>query len=155
MKCYTEENLHSWPQKSLLWIRKLSFNHLHSIQVDIWNSHWDMNKYMMKRCPSWKSGKTSYLGIGQKLDRPLIHTHHIYMNEHIFFRMLRAQIIRICNVETTILGCTPSSGAFSNWLSQKMSKKTKIEISVSLHLIIRDRHNLPLYMFWGWRIRWY
>ena len=91
----------------------------------MWNSFWDINKYMTKRCPSWESGKTSYSGIGQKLGRPVIHTHHIYMNEHIFFWMLRTQIIRICNVEITIWGCTPSSGAFSQWLSRRKCRKNK------------------------------
>ena len=117
--------LYSWPQKSLLWIRKLSSNYLHSIQVDMRNSLWDINKYMTKSCPSWKSGKTSYSGIGQKLGRPVIHTHHIYMYEHIFFGKLKAQIIRLCNVEMKIWGCTPSSGAFSNWLSRRKCRKTK------------------------------
>ena len=88
---------------------------------------WDINKYMAKSCPLWKSGKTSYSGIGQKeaIDRPVIHTHHIYMNEHIFFWMLRALMIRICNVEMKIWGFTPSSGAFSKWLSRRKCRKTK------------------------------
>ena len=59
------------------------------------------------------------------IGRPVIHTHHIYMNEHIFFWMLRAQIIRICNVEMKIWGFTPSSGALSKWLSQRKCRKTK------------------------------
>ena len=59
------------------------------------------------------------------LGRPVIQTHHIYMNEHIFFWMLRAQIIRICNVEMKIWGFTPSSGAFSKWLSRRKCRKTK------------------------------
>ena len=80
---------------------------------------------MTKSCPSWKSGKISFLGIGQKLDRPLIHTHRIYMNEHIFVWTLRAPIIRICNVEMKIWGCTTSSGVFSKWLSRKICRKTK------------------------------
>ena len=108
--------LYSWPHKSLLWIKKLSSNNLHSIQVDIWNRFCDMNKYMTKSCPSWKNGDTSFLGIGLKLDMPLIHTHHIYMYEHLFFWMLRVQIIRICNVEMKIWGCSPFSGVFSKWL---------------------------------------
>ena len=91
----------------------------------MWNSHWDINKYITKSCPSWKSGKTSYLGIDQKLGRPLIHTHHIYMNDHIFFWVLWVQIISICNVEMKIWGCTSSSGAFSKWLSRKKCRKTK------------------------------
>ena len=86
----------------------------------------------------------------EAIGRPVIHTHHIYMNEHIFFWMLRAQIIRICNVEMKI---TPSSGAFSKWLSRRKCRKTKIEISVSPHLIITDIHNLSLDIcFWGWKI---
>ena len=115
--------LYSWPQKSLLWIGKLSSNYLHSIQVDMWNNLWDINKYMTKSCPSWKFGKKSYSGIGQKLGRPVIH--HINMNEHIFFWMLRAQIKIICNVEMKSWGCTPSSGAFSKWLSWWKWRKTK------------------------------
>ena len=74
---------------------------------------------------SWKSGKTSYSGIGQKLSRSLIHTYHIYMYKFIFFWMLRAQIIRICNCEMKIWGCTPSSGAFSKWLPLKKCQKSK------------------------------
>ena len=61
----------------------------------------------------------------EAIGRPVIHTHHIYMNEHIFFGMLRAQIIRICNVEMKIWGFTPSSVAFSKWLSQRKCWKTK------------------------------
>ena len=49
----------------------------------------------------------------ETIGMPVIHTHHIYMNEHIFTWMLRAQMIRICNVEMKISGFTPSSGAFS------------------------------------------
>ena len=59
------------------------------------------------------------------IGRPVIHTHHIYMNEHIFFWMLGAQIIRICNVEMKIWGFTPSSGAFPKWLSRRKWRKTK------------------------------
>ena len=59
------------------------------------------------------------------IGRPVIHTHHIYMNEHILFWMLRAQTIRICNVEMKIWGFTPSSGAFSKWLSRRKCRKTK------------------------------
>ena len=59
------------------------------------------------------------------IGRPAIHTHHIYMNEHIFFWMLRAPIIRICNVEMKIWGFTPSSGAFSTWLSRRKCRKNK------------------------------
>ena len=121
--------------KSLLWMRKLSSNYQHPIQVDMWKSFWDINKYMTKSRPSWKSGKTSYSGIGQKLGRPVVHTHHIYMNEHIFFWMLRAQIIRICKVEMKIWGCIPSSGAFLKWLSlrkcRKNNKKRNFRISTS------------------------
>ena len=61
----------------------------------------------------------------EAIGRPVIHTHHIYMNEHILFWMLRAQIIRICNVEMKIWGFTPSSGAFSKWLSRRKCRKTK------------------------------
>ena len=39
--------------------------------------------------------------------------------------MLRAQIIRICKVEMKIWGFTPSSGAFSKWLSRRKSRKPK------------------------------
>ena len=61
----------------------------------------------------------------EAISRPVIHTHHIYMNEHIFFGMLRAQLIRICNVEMKIWGFTPSSGAFSKWLSRRKCRKNK------------------------------
>ena len=60
-------------------------------------------------------------GIG----RPVIHTHHIYMNEHIFFWMLRDLIIGICNVEMKIWGFTSSSGAFLKWFSRRKCRKTK------------------------------
>ena len=80
---------------------------------------WDINKYRAKKvAPRENPGK-------QAIGRPVIHTHHIYMNEHIFFWMLRAQIIRICNVEMKIWGFIPSSGAFSNWLSRRKCRKTK------------------------------
>ena len=90
----------------------------------------------------------------EPIGRPVIHTHHNYMNEHIFFWMLRVQIIRICNVEMKICGFTPSSGAFSKWLSRRKCRKNKIEISVSQHLIITDIHNLSLDLSF-WQIRWY
>ena len=61
----------------------------------------------------------------EAIGRPVIHTHHIYMSEHIFFWMLRAQIIIICNVEMKIWGFTPSSGAFSKWLSRRKCRKNK------------------------------
>ena len=117
--------LYSWPQKSLLWIGKLSSNYLHSVQFDIWNTFWDINNCMTNSCPSWKSGKTSYSCIGQKLGRPVIHTYHIYMNEPMFFWMLKAQIIRICNFEIKFWGCTPSVGAFSKWLSRRKCPKNR------------------------------
>ena len=61
----------------------------------------------------------------EAIGRPVIHTHHIYMNEHIFFGMLRAHIIRICNAEMKIWGFTPSSGAFSKWLSRRKYRQNK------------------------------
>ena len=61
----------------------------------------------------------------EAIGRPVIHTHHIYMNEHIFFWMLRAKIIRICNVEMKIWGCTRSSGAFSKWFSRRKCQKNR------------------------------
>ena len=61
----------------------------------------------------------------EAIGRPVIHTHHIHMNEHIFFWMLRAQIIRICNVEMKIWGFTPSPDAFSKWLSWGKCRKTQ------------------------------
>ena len=39
--------------------------------------------------------------------------------------MLRAQILRICNVEMKMWGFTPSSGTFSKWLSQRKCWKNK------------------------------
>ena len=61
----------------------------------------------------------------EAIGRPVIDTHHIYMNEHIFFWMLRAQIIKICNVEMQIWSFTSSAGAFSKWLSRRKWRKTK------------------------------
>ena len=45
---------YSWIQKPL-WTRKLCFKYLHSNKVDIRNGFWDLNKYLTKSCPSWKS----------------------------------------------------------------------------------------------------
>ena len=39
--------------------------------------------------------------------------------------MLRAQIIRICNVKITNWGFAPSSGALSKWLSRRKCRKNK------------------------------
>ena len=71
--------------------------------------------------------------------------------------MLRAQIIRICNVEMKIWGFTPSYAAFSkSGCPAENGEKPKIEISVSQHLFITDIHNLSLDIcFWGCQIRWY
>ena len=81
---------------------------------------------MAKSCPSWKSGENMlFRQRPEAIGRPVIHTHHIYMNEYILFWMLRAQIIRICNVEIKIWGFTPSSGAFSKWLSRRKCRKNK------------------------------
>ena len=92
----------------------------------------------------------------EAIGRPVILTHHIYMNEHIFFWMLRAQIIRICNVEMKIWGFTPFLVHFQNGCPEENAEKPKIEISVSQHLIITDIHNLSLDIcFWWWQIRWY
>ena len=92
----------------------------------------------------------------EAIGRPVIDTHHIHMNEHIFFWMLRAQMIKICNVEMKIWSFTSSAGAFLKWLSRRKWRKPKIKISVSQHLIITDIHNLSLDVcFWGWQIRWY
>ena len=58
---------------------------------------------------------------------------YLYEWKYIFW-ILRAQIIRICNVEMKIWGCTPSSGAFSKWLSRKkcwMTKNRNFHISTS------------------------
>ena len=118
---------------------------------------WDINKYMAK-LPLVKIRENNlFKHRPEAIGRPVIHTHHIYMNENMFFWMLRAQIIRICNVEMKIWGFTPSSGAFSKWLSRKKNTENpKIEISVSQHLIITDIHNLSLDIcFWGWQIQWY
>ena len=146
--------LYSWPQQSLLW--KLSSYYLHSIQVDMWNSFWNINKYMTKSCPSGKSGKRSYSGIGQKLGRRVIHTHHIYMYEHIFFGMLRAQIIRLMLLRWKFEDALPLLAHFQNGCPEENAEKPKIEISVSQNLIITDIHNIPLDIcFWGWQIRLY
>ena len=109
VKCFTEANfilmstkIATVNQKNCHLIICIQFKLIYGAVT------WDINKYMTKSCPSSKSGKTSYLGIGQKLDRPFIHTHHNYMYEHISFRMFRAQMIRICSVEMKIWGCTHS-----------------------------------------------
>ena len=77
----------------------------------------------------------SCVGIDKKLDRPFIHNHHIYMHDYIFFWMLRAQIIRICNVGMKIWGSILSSGTFSQWLSRKKMppKKRNFRITTSNH----------------------
>ena len=66
------------------------------------------------------------------------------MNEHIFFGMLRAQIIRICNVEIKFEDSLPLLAHFQNGCPEENAEKPKIEISVSQHLIITDIHNLSL-----------
>ena len=82
------------------------------------------------------------------IGRPVIHTHHIYMNEYIFFWMLKTQIIRICNVEMKIWGFTPSSGAFSKWLSRRKCRKTKIRnFCISTSNYHRYTEFIPTYMF--------
>ena len=60
----------------------------------------------------------------EAIGRPDIHTHHIYMNIY-FSECFRARIIRFCNVEMKIWGFTPSSGAFSKWLSRRKCRKNK------------------------------
>ena len=82
------------------------------------------------------------------IGRPHIHTHHIHMNEHIFFAMLRAQIIGICNVEMKIWGFTPSSGAFSKWLSRKKCLKNKDRnFCISTSNYHRYTQFISIYMF--------
>ena len=61
----------------------------------------------------------------EAIGRPVIHTRHIHMNENTFFWMLRAQTMRICNVEMKIWGFTPTSDAFSKWLSWRKCKKPR------------------------------
>ena len=91
----------------------------------------------------------------EAIGRPVIDISHIYMNEHIFFWMLRAQIIRICNVEMKFEDSLPLLAHFQNGCREENAEKPKIEISVSQHLIITDIHNLSLHIcFWGWKIRW-
>ena len=90
----------------------------------------------------------------EAIGRPVIHTHHIYMNEHIFFWVLRAQIIRIC-VEMKFEDSLPLLAHFQCGCPEENAEKPKIEISVSQHLIITDIHNLSLDIcFWGWQIQW-
>ena len=60
--------------------------------------------------------------------------------------MLRAQIIRICNVEMKFEDSLPLLVHFQNGCLEENTKKTKIEISVSQHIIITDIHNLSLDM---------
>ena len=171
----------------------------------MWNSVWDINKYMKKICPSWKSGLRTEATVYPKkyahgfvvlcfvvvMQSFIMNSHEVFIHIHqgcfagtgaivrvpqcqwgkpdeygkisqcitttkhskaktvciflgiycrqarhshppylyawtyIFFWMRRAQIIRICNVEMKIWGCTPSSGAFSKWLSWRKCWKTK------------------------------
>ena len=92
----------------------------------------------------------------EALGRIVIHTHHIYMNEHIFCWMLRAQIIRICNVEMKFEDSLPLLAHFQNGCPEVNAEKPKIEISVSQHLITTDIHNISLDIcFCGWQIRCY
>ena len=93
----------SWQRKSLLWARKLSPDYLRLNQVDIWNVLWDIIKLIAKSNPSWKSGKRKlFRHMPYKLGKPLI---NIYIWTYIF-RILKAQIIKIGNVELNISGCT-------------------------------------------------
>ena len=157
VKFITEENVNSWPQKSLQWIRKLSSTYLHSTQVDMWNRFWDINKYMAKKLPLVKIRENKlFRHRPEAIGRPVIYTHCIYMNEHIIFWMLRAQITRICNVEIIFEYSLPLLTHFQNGCLEKNAENPKIEISVSQHLIITDIQNLSLDIcFWGRQIRWY
>ena len=83
----------------------------------------------------------------EAIGRPVIHTHHIYMNEHIFFWMLRVQMIRICNVEMKIWGFTPSSGAFSNGLSRRKCRKNLRNFCISTFNHHRYTQFISWYMF--------
>ena len=84
----------------------------------------------------------------EAIGRPVIHTHYIYMNEHIFFWMLRAQIIRICNVEMKIWVFTPPSGAFSKWLSRGKCRETKnINFCIATSNYHRYTQFISRYMF--------
>ena len=73
----------------------------------------------------------------EAIDRPVIHTHHIYMNEHTFFWMLRAQI-RIRYLIWRI---------FKMVVPKKMPKKLKIEISVSTSNYHRYTQFISRYMY--------
>ena len=124
IKFITEENFILVTTKNTTVNYKIVF-YLSAFDSSWYVEHfWYINKYMAKSCPSWKSGQL-FRHRPDALGRPVIHTHHIYMNEHIFFWMLRAQMIRICNVEMKIWGFTPSSGAFSKWLPWGKCRKTK------------------------------
>ena len=84
----------------------------------------------------------------EAIGRPVIHTHHIYMNEHIYFWMLRAKIIKVCNVEMKIWRFTPSSGAFSKWLSRgKCQKNKNINFCISTSNYHRYTQFISRYMF--------
>ena len=52
---FTEANFILMNKKSPLWTRKSFSKYLHSNKVDIRSAFWDLNKYMMKSCSSWKS----------------------------------------------------------------------------------------------------
>ena len=58
----------------------------------------------------------------EAIGRPVIHTHHINMNEHILFWMLRTQIIRICNVDDSL----PILAHFQNGCPDENAEKPKI-----------------------------
>ena len=87
-----------------------------------------------------------------KLFRSCRQAHHLHppysCDWLIFFWMLRAQIIIICNVEMKIWGFTPSSGAFSKWLSQRKCWKTKNRnFSISTSNYNRYTQFISRYMF--------
>ena len=80
----------------------------HSNQVDVWNGFWDMIK---SRYHQMRYDQIAYPS---------------YIYQPVFFWMLEAHMIRICNVVNTIIGCTPTHGVFSNWPPRKNAAKPKI-----------------------------
>ena len=147
-KFYTRDHKNNYRD-----LEKLSSTYLHSIQVDMWNNLRYKQIYGEKLTFVKIRENKPFRHRPEAIGRPVIHTHHIYMNEHIFFWMLRAQIIRICNVDMKIWGFTPSSGAFSIWLFPRKCWKTK---NRNFCISTSNYHNLSLDIcFWGWQIRWY
>ena len=128
-KLFTEANFILMTTKSTTVNEKIVF------ELSALNSSWYVEQFFFKykqlydeKLPLVKI-RENKLFRQMPAARQAHHSHppycHIYMCEHIFFWMHRAQIIRICNVKMKIWGCTPSSGPFSKWLSRWKCWKPK------------------------------